>query len=141
MEIRDYLKLYYETHDEDTRLTTRTGRLEFLTTMRYLERYLKPGMRILEIGAATGRYSHTLARMGYQVDALELIDHNIEIFHHERYDGHGYLYNAERDMIPLEARIIAVCDSIDARLRPAPTAELCHWRFAATRSRKYRADV
>ena len=80
MEICDYLQIYYESHDEDARLLSRAGQLEFLTTMRYIEKYLKPGMRILEIGAATGRYSHTLARMGYQVDALELIDHNIEIF-------------------------------------------------------------
>ena len=33
--------------------------------MRYVERYLKPGNRILEIGAGTGRYSHALARRGY----------------------------------------------------------------------------
>ena len=59
-----YLQAYYETHDEDGRLLSRTGQIEFLTTMRYIEKYLKPGMRILEIGAATGRYSHTLARMG-----------------------------------------------------------------------------
>ncbi len=80
MEIKDHLQLYYETHDEDARLISRSGQLEYLTTMRYIQRYLKPGMRILEIGAATGRYSHALARMGYQVDALELLEHNIEIF-------------------------------------------------------------
>ena len=34
--------------------------------------------------------------------------------HHERYDGKGYPNNAEMDFIPLGARIIAVCDSIDA---------------------------
>ena len=75
-----YLQAYYETHDEDARLLSRTGQIEFLTTMRYIERYLRPGMRILEIGAATGRYSHTLARMGYQVDAIELLEHNIDVF-------------------------------------------------------------
>jgi ubiquinone/menaquinone biosynthesis C-methylase UbiE len=37
-------------------------------------------MRILEIGAATGRYSHALAQMGYEVDAVELVQHNIDIF-------------------------------------------------------------
>lgn len=37
-------------------------------------------MRVLEIGAATGRYSHSLARKGYRVDAVELIQHNIDIF-------------------------------------------------------------
>lgn len=35
---------------------------------------------MLEIGAGTGRYSHALARRGYSVDAVELIEHNIEVF-------------------------------------------------------------
>ncbi|MBP3648174.1 MAG: class I SAM-dependent methyltransferase, partial [Clostridia bacterium] len=87
MEIKDYLNMYYETHDEDARLQSRSGQIEFLTTMRYLEKYLKPGMRILEIGAATGRYSHTLARMGYQVDALELLQCNIDIFQQNTQPG------------------------------------------------------
>lgn len=80
METKEILGQYYGSYDENGRLATRHGMVEFLTTMRYIEKYLQPGMRILEIGAATGRYSHTLARMGYQVDAVELIQHNIDIF-------------------------------------------------------------
>ena len=80
MDVKEILSQHYENYDEDGRLTTRYGRVEYLTTMRYLNRYLSPGMRILEIGAATGRYSHELARMGYQVDAVELVEHNIQIF-------------------------------------------------------------
>lgn len=34
--------------------------------------------------------------------------------HHERYDGKGYPNSSELDYIPLGARIIAVCDSVDA---------------------------
>lgn len=56
------------------------GQVEFLTTVRYIEKYLKAGMKILEIGAGTGRYSHYFARQGYEVDAVELVPHNIEIF-------------------------------------------------------------
>lgn len=74
------LKSYYENYDENSRLEQRRGRVEFLTTVNYIEQYLKEGMRILEIGAGTGRYSHFFARNGYEVDAVELIDHNIEIF-------------------------------------------------------------
>ena len=37
-------------------------------------------MRILEIGAATGRYSHYFAQQGYWVNAVELLEQNIEIF-------------------------------------------------------------
>lgn len=80
MKSNPYLIDFYKTYDEDSRLEAKHGSVEFLTTMRYLERYLKPGNRILEIGAGTGRYSHALARRGYAVDAVELVEHNIEVF-------------------------------------------------------------
>lgn len=80
MDAKECLTAYYENYDEDGRLTSPHGKVEFLTTMRYIEKYLRPGMRVLEIGAGTGRYSHTLAGMGYRVDAVELIEHNIAQF-------------------------------------------------------------
>ena len=80
METLKALTQYYGSYDENSRLDSRRGQVEFLTTLRYIEKYLRPGMRILEIGAATGRYSHHFARQGYAVDAVELIEHNIEIF-------------------------------------------------------------
>lgn len=87
MEVMKELTQYYSAYDEDARLRSRHGMVEFLTTMRYIERYLRPGMRILEIGAGTGRYSHTLARMGYAVDAVELVQHNIDIFREKTQPG------------------------------------------------------
>lgn len=80
METFAALTQYYENYDEEKRLLSQHGSVEFLTTMRYIEKYLHPGMRICEIGAATGRYSHMLARKGYAVDAVELIEHNISLF-------------------------------------------------------------
>jgi SAM-dependent methyltransferase len=80
METLKALTDFYTNYDEEGRLLSRHGQVEFLTTMRYIAKYLQTGMRILEIGAATGRYSHALARQGYQVDAVELIQHNIDIF-------------------------------------------------------------
>ena len=81
MNTLECLTQYYTNHcDEDSRLRSRHGMVEYLTTMRYIEKYLFPGARIIEIGAGTGRYSHTLAQMGYQVDAVELIQHNIDVF-------------------------------------------------------------
>ena len=74
------LDQFYENYDEEGRLLSRAGNVEFSTTMHFIKKYLRPGMRILEVGAATGRYSHTLARMGYRVDAVELVRHNIDIF-------------------------------------------------------------
>lgn len=75
-----FLTMHYENYEEDGRLHTRHGAVEFITTMTYIEKYLCSGMRILEIGAGTGRYSHALAQRGYRVDAVELVEHNIEIF-------------------------------------------------------------
>ncbi|UWD47257.1 class I SAM-dependent methyltransferase [Clostridioides difficile] len=80
MKTNQYLIDFYNNYDEDSRLILKHGTVEFLTTMHYIEKYIKPGDRVLEIGAATGRYSHTLARHGYDVDAVELVEHNIEIF-------------------------------------------------------------
>ena len=80
MNTNNYLKDFYNNYDEDGRLLTRYGMVEYITTMKYIEKYLEKGMLILEIGAGTGRYSHTFARKGYAVDSVELIEHNIEIF-------------------------------------------------------------
>lgn len=64
---------------EEERFASQSGQVEFLTTMRYIERYLFSGAKILEIGAGTGRYSCSLAKKGYEVDAIELVPYNLEI--------------------------------------------------------------
>lgn len=83
----EYLNTYYTNYDEHSRLDSKHGQVEFLTTVHFIEKYLRKGMKILEIGAGTGRYSHYFARNGYKVDAIELIEHNIEIFKANTKDG------------------------------------------------------
>ncbi len=80
MDTESLLKAYYDNYNEDGRLASKHGTPEFLTTVRYVEKYLKENDSIIEIGAGTGRYSHYFARKGYRVDAVELIEHNIEVF-------------------------------------------------------------
>ena len=87
MKTNQYLADFYNHYDEDNRLALKHGTVEFLTTMRYIKKYIRPGDRVLEIGAGTGRYSHALARQGYAVDAVELIEHNIEIFNQNTQSG------------------------------------------------------
>ena len=70
---------YYLNYDEEGRLLSKHGQVEYLTTMKFIQKYLKPEMKILEIGAATGRYSLSLADKGFDVTAVELIPHNLEI--------------------------------------------------------------
>lgn len=57
---------YYNNYDEEGRLLSRHGQIEYLTTMKYIEDALggNKRKRILEAGAGTGRYSVTLAQMG-----------------------------------------------------------------------------
>lgn len=51
-----------------------------MTTVHYIEKYLKDGDKILDIGAGAGEYSLYFARKGYEVSALELADANIAAF-------------------------------------------------------------
>ena len=48
------------------------GRPEFLLTCRMLERCIKPGESVLDIGGGPGRYSIHLAQMGCDVTLLDL---------------------------------------------------------------------
>lgn len=71
---------FYNYIDEDVRLDrSRQGQLEYVTTMNYIHRYAKQGAKILEIGAGTGRYSIALAKEGYEVTAVELVESNLEV--------------------------------------------------------------
>lgn len=70
----------YDIFDEDTRLSSKAGQVEYLTTMRYIHSILKPGCHVLDLGAGTGVYSFPLSEEGYHVEALELADRNVRIF-------------------------------------------------------------
>ena len=76
----EMLSSFYDDIDEDGRLNrSRQGQLEYITTMNYIHRYAKTGAKILEIGAGTGRYSIALAKEGYNVTAVELVESNLEV--------------------------------------------------------------
>ena len=85
------LNKYYNKFHEEHRLTTRHGQVEFRTTMHYIEEaihtVIEPventadlkSIKIADIGAGTGRYSVELCHRGYDVTAVELVKHNLEI--------------------------------------------------------------
>ncbi len=87
-DINKLISSYYSNYDENGRLESKHGQVEFLTTMRYIEKYLIPGAKVIEIGAGTGRYSRALAGMGYVIEAVELTEHNIGIFKENLKPGH-----------------------------------------------------
>ncbi len=79
------LEEYYNKFNEEKRLNSRHGNVEFTTSMHYIHRRLAEleitkaceEIRILDIGAGTGRYSVPLAEEGYDVSAVELVKHNL----------------------------------------------------------------
>lgn len=76
----EIVNMFYNEIDEDARLgRSRHGQLEYVTTMNYIKNYAKKGAKILEIGAGTGRYSIALAKEGYDVTSVELVEHNLDV--------------------------------------------------------------
>lgn len=51
--------------------------IEYIITTRMLERYIKPGEKVLDIGGGSGRYSLWLASKGCDVTLYDLSDGNI----------------------------------------------------------------
>ena len=82
------LEEYYNKFNEEKRLNSLYGQVEFRTSMKYIHKYLnsveaagktKEEIRILDIGAGTGKYSVALAQEGYDVTAVELVRYNLGI--------------------------------------------------------------
>ncbi len=77
---QEILNSFYDRAEEDGRLRrTRQGQLEYRTTMAYIRRYVPERAKVLEIGAGTGRYSVALAKEGFDVTAVELVESNLAV--------------------------------------------------------------
>lgn len=63
---------FYDNNPQAEHLRLEQHQLEYDLTWRYFDEYLPAQGRILEIGAATGRYTLELARRGYTVTAVDL---------------------------------------------------------------------
>lgn len=87
---------YYNKFNEEKRLDSRHGQVEYRITMKYIHDALtkleeeisesdkvcediKGRIKILDIGAGTGKYSVALANEGYDVTAVELVKYNLGI--------------------------------------------------------------
>lgn len=84
------LEQYYNKFHEEHRLQTRHGLVEFSTSLHYIQQCISliknqnpevtnSKIKIADIGAGTGRYSVELCHLGYDVTAVELVKHNLEI--------------------------------------------------------------
>ncbi len=77
----NYIEEFYNNIDEENRLMSLHGQVEYLTTMKYIHECISclKDPKILEVGAGTGRYCINLSKDGYSVTAVELVKHNLDI--------------------------------------------------------------
>ena len=68
---------YYNKFNEEKRLNSKHGQVEFLTAIKYINEYIKDNDKIIDIGAGTGKYSKYFYDKGYDVTAVELVKHNL----------------------------------------------------------------
>lgn len=70
----------YENYKEEDRLTTNNARkIEFITTAKILDEWVKPYSKILDCAAGTGVYAHNLAAKGHFVTATDITPRHIEV--------------------------------------------------------------
>jgi SAM-dependent methyltransferase len=107
-DVSDIKAMYDRDPDnEDQRLERH--QLEYELTWRYLDKYLPPEGSILEIGAATGRYTIELAKRGYKVTAVDMSEKLLEICQ-RRLTNAGleerasFILADARDLSPVEGR-------------------------------------
>ncbi len=75
------LEKYYNKFNEEHRLDTRHGTVEFTTTLKYIHDFIPTDKKIsiLDVGAGTGKYSVALSREGHTVTAVELVKRNLDV--------------------------------------------------------------
>lgn len=96
------IEAHYNKFNEEKRLDSRHGQVEFITSMKYIHKHLdniqgnRPNseLSILDIGAGTGKYSVALASEGYDVSAVELVRHNLGLLKAKNSSVKAYQGNA-----------------------------------------------
>ncbi|WP_315110008.1 class I SAM-dependent methyltransferase [Clostridium intestinale] len=80
----EILKFYHEFNDESERLESNPGRVEFITTMAYLNKVIPKNSSILDACAGAGKYAFALAKEGHSIVAGDLVDINVNMIREQQ---------------------------------------------------------
>ncbi len=117
------IKAMYDRDPDKEHQRLERHQLEYELTWRYLDRFLPPKGSVLEVGAATGRYTLELAKRGYRVTAVDMSEMLHELCR-ERIADAGlaeqvrFVLADGRDLSPVES------DDFDAVLLMGPLYHL-----------------
>ena len=100
--------------DEYAEMTAAAARLHDIGKIAIPDRILNKDNKLTDEEYAVMK-SHVV-RGGEILKNFTLVDHVYEgaLYHHERYDGKGYVQGLKGEKIPLNARIIGIADAFDA---------------------------
>ena len=75
------IETFYNKYNEEKRLLRPYGRVEYLTTMKYIHDFIgnRQALKIIDIGCATGRYAIPLAEEGHEITGVDLVNYHLGI--------------------------------------------------------------
>ena len=110
--MNEQVRRFYNQHvkEEDQRLQYHV--FEMPITFHYLEKYLKPGDKVLDIACGTGNYAFSLLKHQYQVGLNDISDENIRLVE-KRFRGNSNVIGISRaDALESELWEIAQWDAV-----------------------------
>ena len=104
---REYMRDYYDRlgDDEWDRLeATLSGRVSFEVHRRFLERFIKPGETVLEVGAGPGRFTLELAALGAHVVVTDFSPVQLNL--HEQ-----HVAGTDAEISVVSRELLDICDT------------------------------
>lgn len=122
--MKNYVVEHYENCREEDRLSTNNARkIEFLTTVRVLDKLINGKKTILDCAAGTGIYSFYLADKGHTVTAADITPRHIEVIRSILKDKPYKMKTAVLDATDMN---IFADESFDVVLNMGPFYHLVH---------------
>lgn len=85
---------------------------EFLLTTYMMERYIKPGDRVLDIGGGPGRYSIHFAKRGCDVTLVDLSEANVRLAQEKAAEAGVFIQTFQANCLELDALMLGKFDHV-----------------------------